>query len=139
MSSTAEDTDESAKRFDYTDELLKKTYEKYLDGNYRVAGISLIVIGWLITSDSAQETLKSDEFIWWIAAVMVTGGIVNYLVTFLRLYFLSRQLTGELVILKPALADKIQLNGIRPQLAIAATVVNLALFSIVLALLVRMS
>jgi hypothetical protein len=126
---------ERDKLFDYTNDLLKKTYDKYLDGNYRVAGINLIVIGWLITSDSAQKTLRGDPFLWWIAFVISIGGAIAYFVTHRRLFFLGRSLAGELAELRPSFASKVRLNGIGRQLAVSATLVNLALYAIVWTLL----
>jgi hypothetical protein len=130
---------ERVKLFDYTNDLLKKSYDRYLDGNCRVPGINLIVIGWLITSHSAQKALRSDPFLWRIAFATSIAGVIAYLVTHLRLFFLSRSLTGELTELRPSFASKVRLNGIRGQLAVSATLVNLALFAVVWMLLLHLS
>lgn len=41
-------------------------------------GLLIIVIGWLITSDTARKSLASNSFLWWGSVVVLTALLIMY-------------------------------------------------------------
>ena len=44
-------------------------------------GLLIIVVGWLITSETARKSLSSNSFLWWGSVVVLTALMVMYCLT----------------------------------------------------------
>lgn len=72
-------------------------HEAFVSNSVKVSGFFLLIIGWISTSETAQQTLGRSELFRTLAVVILVLGAVMYTATCFRLWVLSNNVYGKLV------------------------------------------
>jgi hypothetical protein len=83
-------------RFDLLYAKLKHHHDSALDSAFKFAGLLLLMIGWIVTSDSSRNFLKGDVFIRWGAITAILLGAVVYGVVALHVYQTAKKIVRYL-------------------------------------------
>lgn len=73
-----------------------RAYERFLDNGFKTSTVLLVVLGWLLSSESARDFITSHSFIAGVCMAMLSLGAISLWTTFHRLYRLSQTLRARL-------------------------------------------
>ena len=81
ISSSADEQATSKVRFELGLEMLRGYRADLQDRLEKSIGLLIIVIGWLITSETARKSLASNSPLWWGSVAVLTALMVMYCLT----------------------------------------------------------
>src|SRR5262245_22418549 len=75
---------------------LRSLHETFVDGSAKMVGFQIIVLGWLITSESVASALKVNPAVCLIAAAAILISGLVYVIISLKTYRASKRIFGLL-------------------------------------------
>ena len=77
-------------KFDLLYATLCETQNGLLDSTAKVAGLLLLVTGWIVTSESAQKFIKANEFFKYLALIILLIAFALYVWASLCAFWISQ-------------------------------------------------
>jgi len=115
-----------------------RAYERFVENAYKTTTIMLIVLGWLLSSESARTLLRSDHTVLTMCVLLIALAALSIWVTFHRLAKSSAGLRGQLEHLAYIEARFYDQHRIVPLMYLAVLGQNLLLCALVETLLTRL-
>ena len=85
------ETNNTKGRFDVLFGTLCEIQKGLLENTVKVAGFSVIAIGWLATSDYTQRLLRADKTLRYLVVAATGGAFALYVVASLKAFAISQQ------------------------------------------------
>ena len=115
-----------------------RAYERFVENAYKTTTIMLVVLGWLLSSDSARAFLRSDHTVLTLCVLLIALAALSIWATFHRLAKLSAGLRVQLEQLADVEAGFYDQHRIVPPMYLAVMGQNLLLCALIEALLARL-
>lgn len=125
-------------RFDILFETLRDYQQSLLDNSAKTAGFLLLSIGWLATSQTARDTLRSDGLLRGAAVCAVFVGMAVYITAALHVYRAARRIRARLVDLSYLPLDDLEARRLSGNMVLVFTLGNLAIALLLVAVIWRL-
>ena len=73
-----------------------RAYERFVENAYKVTTLMLVVLGWLLSSETARKFLHEDHAVLMLCVLLIALAALSIFTTFLRLTRLSVTLRAKL-------------------------------------------
>ena len=115
-----------------------RAYERFVENAYKVTTLMLVILGWLLSSDTARKFLDTDHLVLTLCVVLIALAAISIFTTFLRLtrlYASLRMKLDQLAYIDSGSYDQHRISG---AMIIAVIGQNLLLCALIEVLLVRL-
>jgi len=115
-----------------------RAYERFVENAYKVTTLMLVILGWLLSSDTARKFLNGDHLVLILCVLLIALAAISIFTTFRRLTRLSAALRLKLDQLAYIDSTSYDQHRISRPMIIAVIGQNLLLCALIEVLLLRL-